>query len=199
MQCWRMLRAESEPGGVISVCRLGFCFCSISARPPSVVLSSAWSRAVDASTATDVSTALRPLSTPPCASALSLTGVEGAGAGSLAAQPAGLSVPILMAPRVQASSQSPHITQRLMSTEWLLLSMQALLQLRAHRPQPLQRLVSITGRYSGRRAIRPSSVPTGHTVLHQVRPPLHASSPMTTSMTSDTTSAGRLFTHTSTL
>lgn len=53
---------------------------------------------------------------------------------------------------------------------WFFGSMQAALQLRAQRPQPLHFEVSITGFSQENRARNPSSVPTGQTVLHQVHP-----------------------------
>ncbi len=77
--------------------------------------------------------------------------------------------------------------------------MQADLQLRAQRPQPLHFDVSITGLRSEKRDSRPSTVPTGHTVLHHVRPLRHASMPTTTSVATATPSVAQLLTHTSTV
>ena len=48
--------------------------------------------------------------------------------------------------------------------------MQEALHCRAQSPQALHFAVSITGRKSEKREKNPSTVPTGQTVLHQVRP-----------------------------
>ena len=75
--------------------------------------------------------------------------------------------------------------------------MQEALQLRSHLRQLMHLSVSITGLSHEKRARKLRKVPTGHIVLHQVRPFLHASTAISTSITAAMMNVGRLLSHTS--
>ena len=70
--------------------------------------------------------------------------------------------------------------------------MQEALQRFPHSVQPVHFSVSMTGRKSEKRESRPSVVPTGQTVLHQVRPPRQAITTTTMNVTTATMNTGRL-------
>jgi hypothetical protein len=73
--------------------------------------------------------------------------------------------------------------------------MQAALQLRAHSPQLLHLVVSITGFSIEKRERVPSSVPTGQMVLQYVRPLRHASVPVMMSVAAAMANVAMLFIH----
>ena len=75
--------------------------------------------------------------------------------------------------------------------------MQAALHCREQSPQEVHFAVSITGRKSEKREKNPRTVPTGHTVLHQVRPLRQARMMSRMSVAAAMSSVGRLRTHTS--
>lgn len=72
------------------------------------------------------------------------------------------------------------------------------LQLRAQSLQPLHFDTSKRGRNSERRDNTPSSVPTGQTVLHHVRPLRQARKESPANVTTAMRNIPRLFIHTST-
>ena len=71
------------------------------------------------------------------------------------------------------------------------------LQLRAQRLQPTHFSGSIAGRSSEKRARKPSTVPTGQTVLHHVRPLRQASTAMRAKVAAATAKVAALRTQTS--
>ena len=75
--------------------------------------------------------------------------------------------------------------------------MQDALQAREHSPQRLHLSLSMLMRSSEKRERKPRTVPTGHTVLHQVLPPRHASMKMSTKVSAATMNVGRLLIQTS--
>ena len=75
--------------------------------------------------------------------------------------------------------------------------MQAALQLCSHCLQPLHTFASIIGRNIAKREKKLSVVPTGQTVLHQVRPFLQARKATTTKVIAATMKVGRLRSQTS--
>ena len=76
--------------------------------------------------------------------------------------------------------------------------MHAALQLRAHKPQPLHLLVSITGFSKEKREKNPNTVPTGQIVLQYVRPLRQASTARITNVRTAITKVPIAFIQTST-
>lgn len=71
-------------------------------------------------------------------------------------------------------------------------SIQAALQLRAHKPHPLHFSTSITGLKKEKRVTNPKTVPTGQIVLQYVRPLRQANRKRTTNVTSATPNVATL-------
>ena len=92
--------------------------------------------------------------------------------------------------------QLKQATQRLPSMVWFSGFMHEDLHLRAQIPQLVHFEVSILCRKTEYRDINPRTVPTGHTVLHQILPFLRARKASTTRATRAAMKVGRLFIHT---